>query len=460
MDKKIFKAYDIRGLFGKEIHLEDIESIFLAILDVFTPRTLSLAHDVRKENIALYEKVIDLSRKVEGLEVSLLGRVPTTIFYIYNKLKNIDIGIIFTASHNPKGYIGIKIVKRGESISSEDLKKIKDLAFEYHKKGLPQENIEEKNIFKEIPLEEILNTYFQYIISNLPKERENTSPRLHIIFDIASGSFSSPFIEEFLSKLSNRIDMKYDLINYIEDGGEFKAHLPDTANIYNYKDLIEKCKNSKTWGIGFDGDGDRILVVDPDGIVYPPEYIAYLISNYYGLRNILIEVSVSKYIIDLMKREGMDIRMIRTGHIFMEKYMREYEREIGVERSGHFYIKTKIYGYVEDAILVMVIFLSLLSDPVKREKIMKESKEHLSYFSDVEKVEFKGDFDVLKNEIKNYFTGCNFIEIDGIRVECDEQDFWFLIRKSNTEDIIRIIVESKGKGKVEKIKEKVFSFLN
>ncbi|GEM_PF-6127422 len=460
MEERIFKAYDIRGLFEKEIDLDDIEDIFFSILDVFKPTTISIAHDARKENIMIYEKVKSLCEKINNIQVFFLGRVPTTIFYIYNKLKNIDIGIILTASHNPKGYIGIKIVKKGESISPGDLKKIKEIAFEYKKKKKFEIKDTKNKSIREISLDEILEVYFEYLVNSIPlKYKRISGDPPKIIFDVASGSFSSPFIEGFLLRLKELVNIEYDLINHVDDKGEFKSHPPDTSNINNYRDLIERCKANRSWGIGFDGDGDRILVVDPRGIVYPSEYIAYLISKYYEFKNILIEVSVSKYVSDLMEKEGMNIKMIRTGHIFMEENMKSCGMEIGVERSGHFYFKTRKYGYVEDAILIMVLFLFVISDTAEREKIMENSVRDLNYFYDVKKIDFEGGFLAIKNTIRDRFRECNIIEIDGIRVECDKHGFWFLIRKSNTEDIVRIIVESKSKEKLDEIREELLSLI-
>ncbi len=435
MNEKVFKAYDIRGIYGKEIDEKDMDNLIKAIIYVLKPKKISLAHDIRRNNIKLYSRVVKVNRFVD---MYLLGRVPTTIFYIFNRINNIDVGIIFTASHNPKEYVGIKIVKNGKSISYEDLMKIKETFYK-------EINIEEKEIeVEKISEEKVFNTYLEYIRKEVGLEIKVKS----LIFDLSNGSFVGKWIEH-LVKSFNVDDVM--ILNNIDDGGIFSSHIPDTSKIENYEELISKCEKNACWGIGFDGDGDRILVVSPFGFALPSEFIAYLISKYLNKNKILVEVSVSKYVIRMMEDLGKKIKMIRTGHIYMEHEMERSNLDIGVERSGHFYFKTHL-GFVEDSILSMYYFLSLLN---QYEKEIIEDIKKLKYYFYQDKFNAVIDFKQIKSIIEKRYSDHKIIEIDGIRVEHPECKYWFILRKSNTENVLRIIIESQDENTIREIKNEL-----
>ncbi len=435
MDKKVFKAYDIRGIYGKEIDEKDMDNFIKAVIYVLKPKRISLAHDIRKNNIKLYDRVIKINRFVD---MYLLGRVPTTIFYVFNRIKNIDVGIIFTASHNPKEYVGIKIVRNGKSISYKDLTEIKEIFY----KGV---NIEEREVkVEKIDEEEVFNAYLEYIKKEVGLEMKVKS----LVFDVSNGSFVGKWIKHLVKSL-NIDDVM--ILNNIDDGGMFSSHLPDTSKIENYEELINKCEKNACWGVGFDGDGDRVLIASPFGFVLPSEFIAYLISKYFNKSKILVEVSVSKYMIKMMENLGKKIKMIRTGHIYMEHEMEKSNLDIGVERSGHFYFKTRI-GFVEDSLLSLYYFVSLLSQYEK--EIIDEIKK-LRYYFYQDKFNVVIDLKQIKPIIEKRYSNHKIIEIDGIRVEHPQCKYWFLLRKSNTENVLRIIIESQDENTIKEIKDEL-----
>lgn len=431
MLKNIFREYDIRGIFEKELNERSVKAIGFMLGKVMKQKgvkTLSIGIDARNSGVKLFEWLTSGINKNE-ISVYSLGMIPTPVGYFSTFTKEFDANIMITGSHNPKEYNGFKITIFDDSFYGSDLSKLGDEVVEF----LEKDEIIEDNINHESF--NILDKYISYLektFSHL-KGFKNS-----YVVDCANGvaGISAKKITDALN-----LNVKY---LFEDPDGNFPNHHPDPSEKENLKDLENELKSGRfNLAFGFDGDADRIAVLTPKRDLKGDELGSLLSLN---IKNpfVIGEVKCSATMYDFIQSIGGKTVMAKTGHSNIKKALKETDADLGVEVSGHIFFKERYFGF-DDAVYAMLRVIELeqlgynleeelarlpkvYSTPELKFKTTEESK-----FKIVEKLK-----DILKDDVKlkelNLPNIEDIIDIDGVRIVF--KDGFALVRASNTTPVI------------------------
>ena len=436
---EVFRAYDIRGVYGRDIVEEDAKLIGLAFATYLggEGKNIAVGWDVRKSSSSLAAALID-GVVSTGVNVFNMGLVPTPLVYFAITHRMLDGGVVVTASHNPPEWNGFKLCRGkallcGWGMGLEEVKRIIDLkAFQLSSREGRVEEAREK----------VLREYEDYLLNSF-KGRVSS---LRILIDPGNGSCS------MLGKnILRKTGLKVDSINDYPDGG-FPCRSPEPTE-ESLSILRERVKNGEyDFGVGYDGDCDRALFVDDEGKVIRGDVLLALFVKHF-LRGrpgekIVYEVSCSKIVEEVSRENGVIPVMTRVGHAFVLDRMMSEKAFFGGEISSHLYFG-EIYG-LDDAIFATLKVAQLLT-------LTGRSLSQLA--AELPRYELlRRDYEVpdeVKFRVVNDLTllfekeGCRTITLDGVRVELEEG--WFILRASNTLPQVRLIAEARSKQALEEI---------
>ena len=437
-DPEVLREYDIRGIVDKNITENTaytIGRVFgYVVYEKLKSNKISLGYDGRLTSPKLY-KALSKGLIDSGANVYSIGICPTPMLYFADFHLNTDAAIMITGSHNPSEYNGFKMVLNKNSFFSESIQNFQSI-IKNTKLELKEGSIEKVNI---------IENYVERILKNIHFKK-----KLKISWDIGNGAMGV-IINKLLSNLKNTENI---LLNQDVDGN-FPNHHPDPTVPKNMKQLINSVKkNMCDIGLAFDGDGDRLGVIDSYGnIVWADQYMLVLcseISNIYTNPKVIMDVKCSKVFFDEAKKLGCVPLMERTGHSPIKEKMKEINSPLSGEMSGHVCYGDDFYGY-DDAMYVALRLLRILSKTnLNLGEIINQYPKTFSTpetrFDVDETKKFKIIEDI-KTRLSN-FKG-KIIDIDGIRVE--NEDGWFLMRASNTQNQLTCRVESTSKDGLKKL---------
>jgi len=459
MDLNIFKAYDIRGIYPNEINKYDGKKIGRAFVKFFKKKNkkklnIIIGQDNRVSSPAL-SKYLKQGILEQGANIVDIGLTSTPMFYFAAELYNCDGGLMVTASHNPPEYNGFKIIGKGASPIGENsgLKEIKKiiLSLKLTKDEKGKKDINRKNIKKRNVLKRYLD--FNFSISKLDFKKLKTA-KLKIGVDTAN-AVSGILIHKLKKQLPCEI---YHLFPKLD--GRFPNHLANPLEEKNIKDLKELVKKEKLdLGIAFDGDGDRIVFIDEKGKVIPSDFITCLISQILlkdkPKSKILYNICSSNIIRDIVKESGGIAIAGKIGHTFIKEKMKKDNVIFAGEFSGHYFLGSPYFFEVP-----LFILFKILNEISYSRKTMSQLVKGFKRYSNSGQVNFKvadkkSKIKIIEKEFKNG----KISHLDGIRI--DFKDYWFNVRPSNTENLLRVIVEAKTKslmqGKLKKIKKLILN---
>ncbi len=417
----IFKAYDVRGRYPDEINEEIAYKIGRAYVELLKPKIVVVGRDMRLSSDKLFSA---LSKGIVdgGSTVLDVGLVSTPMFYYAVNLLKADGGVMITASHNPKEYNGFKFVKEKAIPISYDTgineieRIVKDNRFG---------SVKEKGKVVQIDL---LDSYVDYVLSF-----SNNIKRLKIVVDCSNG-MAGLTVKKVLDRLDVDVIYLYDVLD-----GSFPNHEANPLKEENTVDLQQMVKLvGADAGFSFDGDADRILLVDEKGNRVRGDITTALIANELlkgRKEKVLYDLRSTKALPELIKRLGGVPIVSRVGHSYIKAKMREESIAFGGELSGHYYFKDNFY--TDSGVIALLYLLSYISNI---DSISEEVKKLNKYFQSGEiniKVE---DKDGALKKIEDSFRDGKISHIDGLTVEYS--DWWFNLRKSNTEPYIRLNVEA------------------
>lgn len=443
VNKYIFREYDIRGKVNDDFPPEVVLNLGKAF-GTFIKRSggqeIALSGDVRLSTPSLIEqfKVGVLST---GVDVINIGILPTPVNY-YSMFKLDVAGAVqITGSHNPPEFNGFKMSRNKKSVFGESIQDLREI--------IEKEDFE-RGEGDEAPYN-ILRDYKKMISSKI-----NLDKKLKVVLDCgnAAGAVCAPEIFRNFN-----IDLE-EL--YCDVDGTFPNHHPDPTVKKNLKDLIEKMKTGRfDVGIAFDGDADRIGVVDEKGdVIWADQLMALFLPEIISPGDeILFDVKCSKSLEEMITKYGGKPIMWKTGHSLVKQKMLELNCKFGGEMSGHIFFADDYFGY-DDGIYVAARLLQTLSGS---SKTLSELTDELpKYFSTPEmRLEAKSDEDKFRiSEIAvKYFTdNYNCSTVDGVRINFDEG--WGLVRASNTQPVIVCRFEATSVEKMDEYKNLVISKLN
>lgn len=432
MNQSIFRAYDVRGIYPQELNEESASRIAMATARFLKANVLVVGGDARISTPGLKQATIKGITNI-GCNVIDIGQCTTPLFYFSVNQLDADGGIMVTASHNPPQYGGFKIVGKGSlSISGDnglpDIQSLSEVEFE---------GTSSVGSITETSLKDDYVNFLFNESKNIPGRVKD----LKVVID-ASNGVTPIVLKDLLAQIKLNVSPLYFDID-----GTFPNHLSDTSREENLKDLKNKVTSEgANMGIAFDGDGDRMAVVDERGMVIRADMItALLAGHFYKDKKIAYDFRFSRAVKDALGESGV---ASKTGHSFVKATMRQNDCSFGGELSGHFFFKEM--NYVDSAILAMLRLVEFLAREDK--PISQLVKPFMKYANSGEiNIELGIMNHALRIKIleklkEKYFDG-KVSELDGITV--DYPDWWFNVRFSNTEPVIRMVVEANSKELME-----------
>ena len=445
VSKSIFKAYDIRGIVNEDLTIETVVLIGKAIGSESIDRGergIVVGRDGRTSGPELMNALVE-GIKSTGCHVVKIGMIPTPVLYYATYSKGASSGVMITGSHNPPNYNGFKMMIAGETLSGE---RILNLYERINNHNFHQGQGTSTTI-------DIQEDYLNRVTSDVSIKRP-----LKIVVDCGNGvaGHLAPKLFEALGceviKLFCHID------------GSFPNHHPDPSKLENLNNLIAEIKAEKAdLGLAFDGDGDRLGVIDEKGNVIWADRQMILFSRDVIHRNpgakIVFDVKCSSLLSKDISNQGGRPILSRTGHSFIKAKIKEESALLGGEMSGHIFFKERWYGF-DDALYSGGRLLEILS---------KENKSCSEIFSELPdsfntpeiNIHFdkQGDqFDAMeKLEKTANFNGGMLTTIDGIRL--DYEDCWGLVRPSNTTPCLVLRFEADTEASLKRISEEFREWL-
>ena len=441
-----FKAYDIRGIYGTEI-TEDLAYR----IGYFIPRLLKADHvivgrDIRLSSESLHDALVS-GVLDSGSDVWDLGLSTTPMVYFATAKLASDASVQITASHNPPQYNGFKISRRGA------LPVGGDSGLEELEKLVRSEKIEiNQSKGKVIDYSYMKDEYKAFL-----KEFASGLENLNISVDCSSG-MSALIIKDLLKGNVHYINDTFD--------GSFPAHEPNPLEEKNCKQIeAETVKNGSDTGVIYDGDADRVMFIDEKGRFIQPDYITAVIGLYYSkLRgmtgNALVDIRTSRSTTEFLEKLGYDVTVWKVGHAFAKMKIREIDGVFGGELAGHYYIRE--FFSCDSGILASLFVLSVVKMLKDDGKTLSSLIDSIICYSNSGEINFRLEekdeaIDALYRRFAVEGKPSALLDFDGYRIEYP--DWWFNVRKSNTEPYLRIVAEASDSRKLDEKLDEIKSII-
>ena len=424
----VFKDNDIRGLYPDDWNEETAYRIGNSLASIIEGESIVIGRDGRDSSEEILIKLTEGLTK-SGISVTDIGIVDTPAVYFSIGHYQFDGGLMITASHNPVGYNGIKITgKDCKPIeSSSGLKKLEELVDNF------QENVSSTE--GHVGFLDIQEDYAHYIQSF----QNNRNP-LKVVFDCSNGS-AGRFIHAILASFSGDAVIINDDVD-----GSFPNHGPNPVLSENLMQLKQTViLSGADIGFCFDGDADRVVAVDGRGEVLSPDLLSVIIGQSYlkshrkqtlDSPKLLVDIRSSNSVKEYFWRLGADVKTCPVGHARIKKMMREENALFAGELTGHYYYKENFY--CDSAWITIFRILSVISE--NNQSVQEIAGNVFKYcFSGELNFSVDNASSVIKG-LQSHFSDASISTLDGYRF--DYPDWWFLIRESGTEPLVRLVAEA------------------
>ena len=451
--QSLIKAYDVRGIVPQEFDENISNLIGQAFVIALKLRKIDggcgqvvIAHDMRPSGPSLVESFARGVRK-QGVDVLHMGLASTDGLYFATGLLNIA-GAMFTASHNPAEYNGIKLAKPGAAPVGQDsgLKEITQLVLN----GIPEFNGEEgKETSRDLNAE-----YVKYLHSLVDLK---SARKLKVVIDAGNGmgGFSVP-------KVFN--DSNFEIVPmYFELDGTFPNHEANPIEPANLVDLQKRVLVEKAdIGIAFDGDADRAFFIDEKGQSITPSAITALIAKRELQRElgstIIHNLITSRSVAEVVKENGGKAIKTRVGHSFIKQVMKDTNAIFGGEHSGHFYFRD--FWFADSGMLAALHVLAALGETSSDTSFSSLIKEFDRYVASGEINTRVKDVAATSQKVKEYFAGIEGVQIDDLDgLTFASETWWVNIRPSNTEPLLRLNAEARERATMEKVRDEALAII-
>ena len=430
IDPSIFRDYDIRAIIPSQLDEEGVKRVAGAIVDYFKPKSAQIGRDMRVTSPKFHEisvnTFLDLGVNVVDLELT-----STDMLYFASGTFDEDIAINVSASHNPPEFNGFKMVKKGAvAISGNSgIYEIRDIA-------LSDKKIEPISTNKGVlSKRNFMNDYVEHVLSFVDLSKMKS---FNVVVDTGNGMAGHfmPFFEKKLPWNVTRLFYNLD--------GTFPNHTPSPIELKNMQDVINKVKETNAnVGMAFDGDGDRVFLVDEKGRYITGTLMTAMIAENLIIKNpgqtILYNAVVGRVVPEIIKNHGGIPMRVRVGHTLIKEDMRKYNGLFCGEHSGHYYFRDNFFA--DSAIIAALLVLELMS--VKNKKLSEIVDEYNKYSALESEINFVVDdkekiMKAIEEEYKEVAKSIDWL--DGISIWFD--DYWFNVRPSNTEPLLRLNIEA------------------
>jgi phosphomannomutase len=445
LDPKVFKAYDVRGIHPSELDEDGAYRIGRAYAEVFEPRRVAVGRDMRLSAPAVSQAT---TRGVSeaGVDVLDIGMVGTEMLYFAVGELGLDGGIAVTASHNPKEYTGMKIVRRGAlPVGGESgLLDIRDRAL-----SLPA--LSGGQTPGRVRKEDVYPAFVEKVLSFIDVEALRP---LRVVIDAANG-MAGAMLPPVLERLP------IDAVRcFFEPDGSFPNHEPNPLLPENREFIVGKVREERAdLGIAFDGDGDRCFFVDDSGEFVPGDFVTALLAELMLEKEpgakVIYDVRASWAVPDAIRRAGGEPLVNRVGHAFIKHRMREEGAVFAGEISGHYYFRD--FSQADSGTVPALLMLELVSKRGKPlSELLRPFRER--YFITGELNTPVPDVAVKLQEVKERFgTEGKVSHVDGLEVTAD--DWHMNVRPSNTEPLLRLNLEALDRELMERKRDEVLELI-
>jgi len=444
LDPKVFKAYDVRGIYPAELDADGAYAIGRAVVDQFEPKRFAVGRDMRVSSELMADAAIR-GAVDGGAEVLDLGMIGTEMLYFAVGELSLDGGLTVTASHNPKDYTGMKIVRRGAlPVGGESgLLDVRDRAESAAWREAVPGRVESVDIWPQ---------YVDRVMSfiDVPSLRP-----LKVVIDAANGMAGA-----MLPPVLDRLPTVDAVRCFFEPDGTFPNHEPNPLLPENREFIVRKTlEEHADLGVAFDGDADRCFFVDDTGEFVPGDFVTALFSELVLAKEpgakIIYDVRASWAVPETIERDGGVPLINRVGHAFIKARMRKDHAAFGGEVSGHYYFRD--FSQADTGVVPFLLMLELIS---RKGKKLSEILAPLraKYFITGELNTPVSDVALKLQEIKDHYAGEGRIShLDGISIDAD--DWHFNVRPSNTEPLLRLNLEATSEDLMEKKRDEVLALI-
>lgn len=440
-----FKAYDIRGVWNKDFDRDTVYRIGYFLPELLGTDHVVVGRDVRVSSPEIHDALIE-GITDRGADVQDLGLATTPMVYFATVYLKADASVQITASHNPPKYNGLKISRTGAlPVGGET--GLKDL----------ERMVREGSVKK--------------------AEKKGTVKDCSYVRD-AYVEFFRPYAEG-LDELNLSIDMSHGMANlivkdvlgsnmhYLYDhfDGTFPAHEPNPLEEKNCIDLEKAVvRNGSDCGVIYDGDADRVMFIDEKGQFIQPDYITAVIGLYYKKQgrvgNCLQDIRTSRSTTEYLESLGFKVTTWKVGHAFAKLKIREIDGIFGGELAGHYYFRD--FSNCDSGILASLLVLSVVRDLKKEGRTLSSLIDEIRRYANSGERNFRLERkdEAIDALYSKYVTSGNPIKVmdfDGYRIEYP--DWWFNVRKSNTEPYLRVVAEAKDQATLEKKLSEISSII-
>ena len=444
MNPNIFREYDIRGIVGDHLTDETVAILGKAIGAFFrqnNAKRIAIGYDARVSSPRFCTLLTDGFTSC-GLDVVLVGMVPTPVLYHTVYTRDVDGGVMITGSHNPPDHNGFKICLGKATLFGSQIQEIKEIAFKAETRPVGSVSLDTVSTVENI---EVLDEYCRDIVSKISLG----SRKLKAVVDSGNGMGGVTGVPVYRELGVELVEL------FTAPDSSFPNHHPDPTVTENLEDTIRMVRETGAdIGIAFDGDGDRIGVVDETGRIIWGDELMILLSRSVLAENpgatIIAEVKCSQTLFDDIAKNGGNGIMWKAGHSIIKSKMKETGAALAGEMSGHIFFADRFYGF-DDATYAGARVLEILS---KTDKPLSELLADIpkTYSTPELRVDCSDDtkFDVVA-KITHHFAKTNeVITIDGARIIFENG--WGLVRASNTQAILVLRFEANSEENLRRIK--------
>jgi phosphomannomutase len=444
LDPKVFQAYDVRGLYPSQVDEDGAYAIGRAYVDQFEPKRIAVGRDVRLSSPTMAAALIDGAADA-GADVVDLGLVGTEMVYFAVGQLGLDGGVAVTASHNPKEYTGMKIVRRGAlPVGGESgLLDIRDRALRAEWSEATRGTV---------ATEDIWDLFVERVLSFV--DVDAIQP-LRVVIDAANG-MAGVMLPPVLARLPQVDVLRF----YFDPDGTFPHHEPNPLLPENREFIVSRTREEGAdFGVAYDGDADRCFFVDDTGEFVPGDFTTALFAESILAKEpggkIIYDVRASWAVPEAIERAGGVPLVNRVGHAFIKQRMRDVDAVFGGEVSAHYYFRD--FSQADSGVVPFLLMLELVSKSGRKlSEILAPLRER--YFITGEINTPVPDVALKLQELKERFGPEGTVShLDGLSIDADD---WHLnVRPSNTEPLLRLNLEARSQELMEAKRDEVLALI-
>ena len=445
LDPTVFKAYDIRGLYGDELDEDGAYLVGRAYVEQFEPRAIAVGRDMRLSSPAMAAAFIEGAADA-GADVLDIGLVGTEMVYFAVVELGLDGGACITASHNPKEYTGMKIVRRGALPVGGDsgLGEIRTRALEGFGPVQRRGDVREEDVWP---------GFVEKVLSFV--DPESIRP-LRVVVDAANG-MAGVMLPPVLERLP-----QLDVVRcFFEPDGTFPNHEPNPLLPENREFIIARTREENAaLGVAFDGDADRCFFVDDTGEFVPGDFVTALLAESVLEREpgakVIYDVRASRAVPETIERAGGIPLVNRVGHAFIKQRMRKEGAAFGGEVSAHYYFRD--FSQADSGVVPFLLMVDLLSRRGRSlSQLLAPYRERFFLTGEINTP--VADVPLKLQELKERYAaeGGRVSHLDGLSVDFDE--WHFNVRPSNTEPLLRLNLEALEQSLMEEKRDEVLALI-